>query len=73
MIQKVDHDPIFNWWVKHVLRKKDQIFARVWRCVTTKYAKTTMKFSIYCQKTLDKALALDKKNGKTLCADAIEK
>ena len=43
------------------------------KCGAKKYAKTTMKFRIECPKTVDKALALDKKNGNTLLADAITK
>ena len=72
-MQKVDHDPEFNWWVKHVLMKQDQIVAKVRQHGAKKYAKTMMKFGIEFPKTVDQALALDKKNSNTLWADAIAK
>ena len=29
VLQKLDHEPAFNWWVKHVLRKRDRIISKV--------------------------------------------
>ena len=66
VIQKVDHDPAFNWWVNHALRKRDRIVAKLQQRGAKKYVKTTMKFGIECPKTVDQDLALDKKNGNTL-------
>ena len=73
VLQKLDHEPAFNWWVKHVLRKRDRIISKVKQRGAKKYAKTTMKFGIECPKTVEEALALDSKNGNTLWADAITK
>ena len=73
VIQKVDHEPAFNWWVKHVLRKQDLIVAKLRKRGAKKYAKTMMKFGIYFPKTVDKDLDLDKKNGNTLRDDATTK
>ena len=71
--QKIYHGPEFKWWVKHVLRKKYRIVAKVLQQCAKKYAKTTTKFGIKCPKIFDQDLALDKKNGNTLWADAIPK
>jgi hypothetical protein len=55
-----------------VLRKRDQIISLV-RRRTTRYLKKTHKFGIEIPKTVKEALALDRKNGNTLWADAIAK
>ncbi len=68
----LDHKPAFNWWVPHVLRKHDQIISLVHRR-TTRYLKRTHKFGIEIPKTVKEALALDRKNGNTLWAEAIAK
>jgi hypothetical protein len=68
----LDHEPAFNWWVPHVLRKRDQIISLV-RRRTTRYLNRTHKFGIKIPKTVKEALALDRKNGNTLWADAIAK
>jgi hypothetical protein len=68
----IDHEPAFNWWVPHVLKKHDRIISLV-RKQTTRYLKRTHKFGIEVHKTVMEALALDRKNGNTLWADAIAK
>ncbi len=68
----VDHEPSFNWWVPHTLRKCDAIIALVKKC-STRYLKHTHKFGIECPKTVEDALELDKHNGNTTWADAIAK
>jgi hypothetical protein len=68
----LDHEPAFNWWVPHVLRKCDQIISLVHRR-TTRYFKRTHKLGIDIPKTVKEALALGHKNGNTLWADAIAK
>jgi hypothetical protein len=68
----LDHEPAFSWWVPHVLKKRDQIISLVHRR-TTRYLKRTHKYGIEIPKTVKKALALDRKNGNTLWADAIAK
>ncbi len=60
------HEPAFNWWVPHVLKKRDQII-----CLVRKQA--THKFGIDIPKTIKVALALDRMNGNTLWVDAIAK
>ena len=53
VMKHFDHEPAFNWWVKHVLSKRDQIVAKFWKRGAKKYVKTTMKFRIECPKTFD--------------------
>ncbi len=55
-----------------MLRKCDQIISLV-RRRTTRYLKRTHKFGIEVPKTVKEALAMDRKNGNNLWADAIAK
>jgi hypothetical protein len=68
----LDHEPAFNWWVPHVLKKCNQIISLVCRR-TTRYLKRTHKCGIEIPKTVKEALALDRKNDNTLWADATAK
>jgi hypothetical protein len=70
--QGIDHKLAFNWWVPHVLKKRDQIISLVCKR-TTRYLKRTHRFGIEVPKTVKKALDLDRKNGNTLWVDAIAK
>ena len=71
--QGIDHEPAFNWWVPHVLKRRDRIISAVKRRGNTRYMKRTHKFGIEVPKTIKEAYALDAKNGNTLWADAIAK
>ena len=68
----IDHEPAFNWWVSHVLEKREHIIALVKKRQTC-YLKRTHKFGIELPKTVVEALVLDKKNENTYWADAISK
>ncbi len=68
----VDHEPGFNWWVPHMLKKRDAIIALVKKHIA-KYLKCMHKFGIECPKTVEDTLELDKHNGNTMWADAIAK
>ncbi len=68
----IDLEPAFNWWVPHVLRKRDRIISLV-RKRNPCYLKRTHKFGIEMPKTVKEALDLDKKNGNTFWADTIAK
>jgi hypothetical protein len=70
--QGIDHEPAFNWWVPHVLKKHDQIISLVYKR-TTCYLKRTHKIGVEVPKTVKEALDLDHKNSNTLWADAIAK
>ena len=70
--QKIDHEPAFNWWVPHTLKKRQRIIALV-RERQAKYLKKSQKFGIEVPSSVAHALELDKTNGNTLWADAIAK
>ncbi len=66
----IDHDPGFNWWVPHTLRKRDAIIALV-KKRSIRYFTRTHKFGIECPKNVEDALELDRCNGNIMWADAI--
>jgi hypothetical protein len=68
----IDHEPAFNWWVPHVLKKRDRIISAVARRSTC-YLKRTHKFGIEVPKTAREAIDLDRKNSNTLWTNAISK
>ncbi len=68
----IDHEPAFNWWVPHVLKKRDRINSAVARCSAC-YLKRTYKFGIKIPRTIKEALELDRQNGNTFWADVIAK
>jgi hypothetical protein len=68
----INHKPAFNWWVPHVLRKRDQIISAVAKR-SAHFLKWTHKFGIEIPRTVKEALELDRHNGNTLWADAIAK
>ncbi len=68
----IDHEPVFNWWVPHVLKKRDRIISLV-KNRNACYLKLTHKFGIKVPKTTKEALEIDKKNGNTLWSNAIPK
>ena len=66
----IDHEPAFNWWVMHVLKKRDRIILLV-KQRAPQYLKRTQKFGIEVPTSVKEALELDNKNGNTFWADAI--
>ena len=66
----IDHEPAFNCWVKHLLKKRDRIIVTVikWH---TRYLKKSHKFCRKLPKTVEQVLALDTENGNTLWANVI--
>jgi hypothetical protein len=68
----ITHKPAFNWWVHHVLRKRNQIISAVAK-YSARFLKRTHKFGIEIPRTVKEALELDRHNGNTLWADAIAK
>eukprot|EP01082_Thalassiosira_pseudonana_P011160 g10259.t1 g10259 contig4:1534300-1534839(+) len=54
----IDHEPAFNWWVRHVLKKRDRIIAQV-KQRNARYLKKTHKFGIEMPKSVQEALELD--------------
>ena len=56
----IDHELAFNWWVPHVLRKRDRIISLV-RKRNPRYLKRTHKFGIELPKTVKEAFNLIKR------------
>ena len=46
-MQEIDHKPAFNWWFKHVLKKRERMIASI-RKQQTRYLKRSYKFGIEC-------------------------
>ncbi len=67
--KKIDNEPAFAWWVKEVLKKQNQIVAKV----KSRYWRTTHKFRIKLPKTVAEAYAIDKRTGTDHWRRAIEK
>ena len=68
----VDHEPAFNWWVPHVLKKRDRIILLV-KKRNPRFLKRTHKFGIEVPMTVKDALEIDRRNGNTFWANAIAK
>ncbi|GFH50498.1 hypothetical protein CTEN210_06974 [Chaetoceros tenuissimus] len=66
---RIDHEPAFNWWVKHTLCKRDRIISKV----KSKYWRTTHKFGIRIPKTVREAYEIDRLRGTNFWTKAIEK
>ena len=62
-------EPIFKWWVREVIRRRNKIMAKV----KAKYWCTTPKFGIRVTISVDEALAIEKENGNTLWYTTIQK
>ena len=73
VLQKIDHEPDFNWFAKHVLRRRGKIISKVKQRSAKNYVKKTMKFGIEFPKKVQEAMALDNKNVNTLWNDPIAK
>jgi hypothetical protein len=67
-----DHEPAFNWWAPHVLKKRDRIISLV-KKRNPQLLKKTHKFGIEVPKTVKDALEIDRRNGNIFWADAIAK
>ena len=64
VMQGIDHEPTFNWWVPQVLRLRKRIISLVkkWKM---SYLKKNLKFGIEVPTSDDHALEIDKCNGNT--------
>ena len=58
VVQGIDHEPAFNWWVKNVLKKRDRIIANI-RKQETRYLKKSIEFGIELSYTVEQTYALD--------------
>ena len=69
VVNRLDVEPTFKWWVRDVLRCRNRIIAKL----KAKYWHTTHKFGIRVPTSVDEALAIDKENGNTLWYTNIQK
>ena len=69
--QVIKHEPAFNWWVHHVLKKKDRIISMVKR-PSAWYLKWIQKFGPKLPNMVKEAIAINKNNLSTLWQDAIQ-
>lgn len=69
VLNNIQEEPAFKWWVHYVLRRRNRIVKKL----KSKYWRTTHKFGIRIPKTIEEARRLDLENGNTLSMDAIEK
>jgi hypothetical protein len=72
VMQGIDHEPAFNWWVPQVLRLCKRIISLV-KKRNMSYLKKNLKFGIKVPTSVDRALEIDRHNGNTPWADAIAK
>ena len=70
LAQEINHEPAFNWCIKHVLKRRDRIVASV-RKWQTRYLKKSCKFGMKLPQSVEQVLTLDSKNGHTSLADAM--
>ena len=66
VINKVDDEPEFAWWVPHTLKNKARIISKI----KSKYWEKTHKCSIRIPKSVQEAIRLDAQNENTLWWDA---
>jgi len=69
IVNKIEREPAFLWWVPDLIRHKDKIIG----CIKSKYWKTTHKFGIEIPKSVEHALEIDHKMGMDHWRKAIEK
>jgi hypothetical protein len=69
MINKLYKELAFRWCIKDALKKRDRILSKVKSC----YWKRIHKFGIELPKTVEDALALDRKNDNNFWKLEIEK
>ena len=61
--------PVFNWWVKHTIKKKDRMI----KAVRARYLKRTHKFGLRLPKTVEEAYEIDSETGTDFWHKAIIK
>ena len=67
VVQGVDHEPAFAWWVPYTLKKRDRIIA----ALNARYHKLTHKYGIELPKNVADCKRLDDLNDNILWQDAI--
>jgi hypothetical protein len=69
IVNKIEKEPAFAWWVNTVMHKREQIIAKMQK----KYWRTEYKFGVRLPKSVDEALQIDKMTGTDYWEWAIKK
>ncbi|GFH50450.1 Blackbeard [Chaetoceros tenuissimus] len=69
VMNALEEEPVFKWWVPYTLKKRDAIVAKV----KSKYWVTAHKFGIRIPKSADEAYKLDADSKTTFWTDATNK
>ena len=69
-LHRIQHEPVFAWWVPYVMKKKKAIISSL---KARKTRKKTHKYGIQIPRTVKEAYELDRINGNTMWGDAINK
>ena len=63
----IDDEPGFTWWVPHTLKKRNIIIS----AMKVRLRKMTHKYGIEIPTSVNHAMEIDRKNGNTMCKDAL--
>ena len=66
---QIDLEPAFDWWVPIVLRRRNRLI----KGALSRHQRTGFKFGIRLPTSIKSAKELDRENGNTLWADALQK
>jgi hypothetical protein len=69
ILNKIEEEPAFAWWVKYTIKKKNRIISKL----KSKYWQRTHKYGIKIPKSVKEAIEIDVENGNTLWWDALMK
>lgn len=69
VIQRLQDEPAFRWWVPSVLKKRERIISKLKK----KYWRTEYKFGVQVPKTVDEAYRLDTESETDYWTKAIER
>ena len=69
VLTRIQEEPVFAWWVPHVLQKRNRIVPKV----KSKYWISTHKFGLKFPKSVTEEIAIYRENRDTLWWDAIRK
>ena len=70
--QDLESGADFNWWVTHVIKKRDVIISLV-KKRSARYLKKTHKFGVQLPKSVQEAYKLDKETNSQMWTNAIDK
>ena len=65
--KRISDEPVFAWWLPHVIKKRKQIISKI----KSKYWTRTHKFGIRVPKSIQDAISIDKQNDNHLWWEAI--